>query len=60
MKEVWYVAGEDTDGHMPTLFDTKLAAEAYARVLFPEESESKRYARIYYRPVLDLSDVNGG
>ena len=60
MNLVWYVSEEDTAGFAPTLFDTKEAAEVYARVLFPDETESKRYARIYFRRVLTMADLNGG
>lgn len=58
MKQVWYVA--DGQGYIPTLFDTKECAERYARMLFPDEDESKRYSRIFYREVLTMSDLNGG
>lgn len=49
MTEVWYVQGEYPPDmrRWPTLFDTKLAAEKYARQLFPDEDPDKRYARIY-------------
>ena len=50
MKEVWYVQGEEPNG-WPTLFEDKILAEKYARDLFPNEDEDKRYARIYYREV---------
>ena len=61
MKQIWFVAGEhDEDYVIPTLFDTKQAAEVYARSLFPDETESKRYSRIFYREVLTMSDLNGG
>lgn len=60
MNMVWYVSEEETAGFAPTLFDTKEAAEVYARVLFPDETESKRYARIYFRRVLTMADLNGG
>jgi hypothetical protein len=47
MRQVWYVHGEhDEEYVMPTLFDTKEAAEVYARVLFPEENGAERYSRI--------------
>ena len=62
MKQVWYVTGEhdaEYDQFIPTLFDTKEAAEIYARSLFPDETE-RRYARIFYREVLTMSDLNGG
>jgi hypothetical protein len=52
MNEVWYVVGEtDSPTEWPTLFDTKMGAEEWARCLFPNEHESKRYARIFYRRV---------
>ena len=54
---VWYVA--DGQGHMPQLFDTKIAAEKYARLLFPDEPESRRYARVYFRKVMTLEDLEG-
>lgn len=61
MKQIWFVAGEhDEDYVIPTLFDTKQAAEVYAKSLFPDETESKRYSRIFYREVLTMSDLNGG
>lgn len=61
MKQVWFVQGEyDEEYVIPTLFDTKLAAERYARMLFPDEGADKNYARILYRNVLSLSDLNGG
>jgi hypothetical protein len=61
MKNVWYVNGDpDAIGLWPTLFDTKEAAEAYARLAFPDESENRRYARVYFRTVITLADFNGG
>lgn len=60
MKQVWFVTGEDMEGRLvPTLLATKEAAERYASMMFPDEAESKRYARIYYREVLTMSDLNG-
>lgn len=53
MSEIWYVVG-DTLRH---LFSTKMAAEKYARVLFPDEDPDKRYARVMCRQVFDESDV---
>jgi hypothetical protein len=47
MKCVWYIRGEPHDA-LPTLFATKLGAEAYARQLFPDEDPDTRYARIYF------------
>lgn len=61
MKQVWFVAQEHDENYViPTLFDTKEAAERYARILFPELSEDKRYVRIYFRNVLTMADLNGG
>lgn len=61
MRQVWWVQGEDMEEwRIPTLFDTKEAAERYARILFPDEGEDRRYARIFFRTVLTLSDLNGG
>jgi len=44
-EDAWYVAGDDTE----LLFAEKMAAEIWARKLFPQEDEDQRYARIYYR-----------
>lgn len=61
MKQVWWVQGEEIEEwEFPSLFETKECAERYARSLFPDESESKRYSRIFYREVLTMSDLNGG
>ena len=58
MKQVWYVSGDpDTAGLWPNLFDTKEAAEKYARAVFPDADEGKRYARIFYRDVLAMTDI---
>lgn len=54
---IWYVA--DGQGLIPQFFDTKIAAEKYARLLFPDEPESRRYARIYFRRVMTLEDLEG-
>lgn len=54
--EVWFVAGADPDLLIPVLFTSKLSAEEYARTVFPDEDADKRYARVYYREVLDLED----
>lgn len=52
MNEVWYVHGDPyAVDRWPTLFATKLAAEAYARECFPDEDPDKRYARVMYREV---------
>lgn len=61
MRQVWWVHGEDIEEwQIPTMFDTKEVAERYARMLFPDETESHRYARIFYRDVLSMTDLNGG
>lgn len=59
MTEVWYVKGADVDSPMPVLFATKMAAEIYARYVFPDEGEDKRYARIFYKSVWEESDLKG-
>ncbi len=59
MKQVWYLWQENES--FPTLwFDKKETAEKAARMLFPEESESKRYLRVFYRDILTMADLNGG
>lgn len=61
MKQVWYVQGEHNEGReIPTLFDTKLAAELYVQHLYPEEGVHQQYSRIMYRDVLTVADFNGG
>ena len=58
MKYVWYVAGADGDDTIrAVLFSTKLAAEMYARLKFPDESPDARYARIFYRSVWEEDDL---
>jgi hypothetical protein len=59
MKEIWFVRGDPNTGYdyFPTLFDTKMAAEVYARQCFPDEHPDSRYARIFYRELLTLDDV---
>lgn len=59
MKEIWYVAGESEESgeRFPTFFDTKLAAERWARILFPDEDERTRYQRIYLRHVFTETDT---
>lgn len=59
MKQVWYVHDPSEASWWPQLFDTKLAAEQYARMLFPNETEDKRYARIHYREVYSIIDPQG-
>jgi hypothetical protein len=59
MRQVWYVHGEhDEEYVMPTLFDTKEAAEVYARVLFSEENGAERYSRIGFQNVYTKEDAN--
>jgi hypothetical protein len=61
MNEVWYVQGDpEAIVLWPNLFDTKEAAETYARLMFPNEGEDRRYARVYFRTVLTMTDLNGG
>jgi hypothetical protein len=61
MKEVWYVQGDpDSLGLWPNLFETKEAAEIYARYVFPNEGEDRRYARIFFRTVITTANLNGG
>lgn len=55
MTEVWYVVG-DQDRH---LFATKMAAEIWARQLFPKEHPDARYARIRFLNVYTESDLKG-
>lgn len=61
-QEVWYVMGEtdNTDMMLPTLFDSKEAAEVYARMMFPNEDADKRYGRILFRNILTMFDLHGG
>lgn len=57
MTKVWYVQGADVDSPMPVLFATKMAAEIYARDVFPDEGPDKRYARIFYKSVWEERDL---
>lgn len=59
MTQVWYIQGEALDGQRPLLFATKMAAEIYARELFPNEPEDTRYARIFYVAVWEERDLKG-
>jgi hypothetical protein len=56
MNQVWYVLGADLEG-WPVLFATKMAAEMYARQVWPDADESVRYARIFYRSVWTEADM---
>lgn len=54
--EVWYIQNDpNATGSWPKLFSTMEAAEMYAQLCFPDESPDRRYARIFYRRVFDLS-----
>ena len=46
-QQVWYVQG-DIENYF---FKTKMDAEIYARLQFPDEDASKRYARIYFKTI---------
>lgn len=56
---MWFVLGDEEFGDQPALFDTKMAAEKWARALFPEEHPDKRYARVFYKSVWEESDLKG-
>lgn len=57
MNMVWYVQGEHEDPDAwPTLFDTKLGAEMWAKELFPNEDPSTRYARIFFKTVFVIRE----
>ena len=57
--EVWYLWQEGE--RIPSLwFDTKETAEVAARMLYPDEHPDKRYARIFFKDVLTMSDLHGG
>lgn len=57
MKQVWYVLGADNDSPIPVLFETKLAAEMYARQVWPGASPQDRYARVFYKSVWTEADM---
>lgn len=59
MKAVWYVSGADSEKRWPELFATKMAAEMYARYVFPDEGPDARYARVMCRRVWEEADVIG-
>jgi hypothetical protein len=48
-KEWWYVRGDTSHAY----FRTKMEAEVRARVLFPDESVSQRYGRVFYTTFAD-------
>lgn len=56
LREVWYVAGADTDLQWPMLWASKLDAEQYARALFPEENIDQRFARVFCRKVYSFKE----
>jgi hypothetical protein len=57
MNEIWYV-DEGEGFHLAAhVFETKIEAEKYARMMFPEESEDERYSRIYCKPVVSFKEV---
>ena len=61
MKEVWYVSEDSYNGGFDTyvacVFETKIEAEKYARMMFPEESEDERYSRIYSKEVVSFKEL---
>jgi hypothetical protein len=61
MMKVWFVTGEDMEGrYTPTLLDSKETAEAYARMMYPDEDVNTRECRVRSCEVLTMSDLNGG
>ena len=46
--QVWFIHGDE----YATPFATKMDAEIAARLAFPDESETERYARIFYRSII--------
>jgi len=55
--EVWFVRGADPDRSIPVLFTTKMGAEMYARLEFPNEDPDTRYARIHCGRVWEEKDM---
>lgn len=49
---VWYVNGDPDQ----TLLKTKLDAEKWAREIFPEEDEDKRYSRVFFKEVFSYDE----
>lgn len=47
--ELWFVAGDPHNYR----FNTKMAAEIWARKLHPDEAPDKRYARVFYVTLKD-------
>jgi hypothetical protein len=54
--KIWFVVG-DPDEDMPNLWLTKMDAEKFAREVFPDESEDKRYARVRYAVAINYEGV---
>ena len=57
MSEIWYVNEGEGFHLVAHVFETKMEAEMYAAVLFPDESEDSRYARIYCKPVVSFKEL---
>ena len=57
MSEIWYVNEGEGFHLVAHVFETKIEAERYARELFPEESESERYSRIYSKEVVSFKEL---
>lgn len=51
--QVWYVQGDPGQ-----LYATKEDAEIAARIIYPDETASQRYSRIFYRPINKWSKHN--
>ena len=56
MSEIWYVNEGEGFHLVEHVFETKIEAEGYARMMFPGESEDERYARIYCKPVVSFKE----
>lgn len=48
--QVWFIKGDE----YATPFATKIDAEIAARIAFPDEDVAQRYARIYYRSIIQF------
>ncbi len=55
---IWYVCGEADNHHFPTFFNEKLAAEKWARFLFPRDAIDKRYTRIHSLEVWTIDTID--
>jgi hypothetical protein len=53
---LWHIAG------VPSVYPTKIVAEAAARLRFPDETIERRYARLYFRMyvLFDALDQQAG